>query len=101
MGLSGGNGSIIQGNLIGTDVTGTKKLGNAGDGMDINSQDGTDPGTIIGGTAAHRNIVSSNGGNGIVDVGFSDVIQGNLIGTDITGTLNFGNGYGGGSGYGE
>ena len=33
-------------------------------------------------------------------MGFSDVIQGNLIGTDITGTLNFGNGYGGGSGAG-
>src|SRR5207248_308558 len=73
------SGILIQGNLIGTDVTGKVALGN-GDGIYFNLAGSTN---VIGGpTPAARNIISANI-NGIVIVsGDSSVIQGNYIGTD-------------------
>jgi hypothetical protein len=66
----------VQGNLIGTYVTGTTALGNI---------TGIDGGNLIGGTtAAARNIISGNS-VGITDEG--DLIEGNYIGTDISGTM--------------
>jgi hypothetical protein len=79
-GINLGNGFQIQGNLIGTDVTGKIGLGN---GWGIN---GGGNGSIIGGpTAAARNIISGNF-LGIIDYGGA-LIEGNYIGTDITGTM--------------
>ena len=81
-------GAIVQGNLIGTDVTGTKKLPNNGPGVWTS---GTN--TQIGGlTLAARNIISGNSGNGVFSSGAGNKVQGNFIGTDITGTLPLGNG---------
>ncbi len=90
---------LVEGNYIGTDVTGTVALGNGDGGVYILAQSNT-----IGGTAAGAgNLISANGtakneGNdaGITVVGgnFGDggnSVQGNLIGTDVTGTLNLGN----------
>ena len=79
---------LVEGNLIGTDVTGTHALGNAGIGVQVDSD-----GDTIGGTAAGAgNVISGNGGNGVqADVGDGLLIQGNLIGTDITGTIALGN----------
>ncbi|PYS59606.1 MAG: hypothetical protein DMF74_20870 [Acidobacteria bacterium] len=82
----------IQGNLIGTDVTGTVDLGNTNDGVSIN-----DPRTAsitIGGTAAGaRNVISGNDGDGVDLRGIAGVlIQGNFIGTQIDGTSPLGNG---------
>ncbi len=89
----GGEGSVVQGNFIGTDVTGTKMLGNLAEGIYIVTATATNPGILIGGTQpGEGNIVSNSGATGIVDGGSFDVIQGNLVGTDITGTLDFGNG---------
>ena len=92
--LAGANNNVIYGNLIGTDVTGTVELGNDFDGVDI--EFGAAGNTIGGATAAAANVIS---GNEIAGVylgyirGASDnVILGNLIGTDITGTLGLGNG---------
>ena len=84
----------IEGNLIGTDITGTVDLGNAVVGIDVS---GLAPGTIIGGAdPAARNVISGNDGTGVsVAIGTDTVIQGNLIGTDITGTTDLGNGGGG------
>ena len=84
----------IERNLIGTDISGTVDLGNAVDGIAV---DGVAPGTIIGGAdPADRNVISGNGGSGVfVAIGTDTVIQGNLIGTDITGTNDLGNGGGG------
>ena len=43
---SGGTGNVVQGNLIGTDVTGTNRLANTGDGVLI----GQSSNNTIGGT---------------------------------------------------
>ena len=86
-------GNVVQGNFIGTDVTGTVALGNTSIGVLISS--GAPNNTVGGTTAGARNIISGNGGDGVriagVDVSGS-VVQGNFIGTDVTGTLALGNG---------
>ncbi len=91
-------GNSVQGNFIGADITGTNALGNREDGIFVDAAFNT---TIGGADAGAGNIVSANGFFGRVNDGSSGieiwdgatntVIQGNLIGTDITGTLNFGN----------
>jgi hypothetical protein len=82
-----GTGNMAQGNLIGTDVTGTLALANSGRGViDYGTND------IVGGTTvAARNIISAN--NRGVDLfgGSNDTVQGNFIGTDVTGTVALGN----------
>jgi hypothetical protein len=80
-------GATIQGNLVGTDVTGTKKIPNNGPGVWTG---GTN--TLIGGlTPAARNVISGNAGNGVFASGVGNKVQGNFVGTDITGTLPLGN----------
>ncbi len=82
--------SIIQGNYIGTDVTGALDLGNVDDGIDISSANNTIGGT----TAATRNLISGNGQDGVDLVSLtatSNVVQGNYIGIDATGSTDLGN----------
>jgi titin len=86
----GSSNETIQGNLVGTDATGTKRLGNGDDGIYISGPSNV----LIGGTVASaRNIVANNGNIGIDTfskaVGLT--IQGNYVGTDITGTKPMGN----------
>src|SRR5438132_7702693 len=76
----------VQGNLIGTDVTGHFALGSQRVGIFINT---TSPGaaTIGGTTAAARNIISGNeDGFDLNTFSTGITIQGNYIGTDITGS---------------
>jgi hypothetical protein len=84
--------AIIQGNLIGTDVTGSSALGNAGDGVSISGALNTQ---IGGSISSARNIISGNLGNGINVVVSSFChdthIQGNLIGTAADGRTPLGN----------
>jgi hypothetical protein len=77
------DGTIIRGNLIGTDPTGTVGLANNIGVSVVNSDD-----VIIGGTVAGMgNLISGNIGFGINVTGSANLlIAGNLIGTDITGT---------------
>ena len=90
---SGTANDTIQGNLIGTDVTGTLAVGNQGTGIAIPYSSGN----LIGGsTAGARNVISANGSGGVVIGGFgnsavNNIIQGNFIGTDITGSNALGN----------
>jgi photosystem II stability/assembly factor-like uncharacterized protein len=81
------SGALVQGNLIGTDVTGTLAIGN-NQGIQNFS-----PNVIIGGTVpGARNIISGNLGTGLTLVGAGSRLEGNFIGTDITGTVALGNG---------
>jgi hypothetical protein len=91
----GGDGHLIQGNLIGTNAAGTGALGNR-EGIDIAAA--TTNSTIGGVTAAARNVISGNTDRGIIishSIGAANitgnVIQGNYIGADVTGTLALGN----------
>ncbi len=95
--VSASTGNAIQGNFIGTDVTGITALG-LGNGIytvgaaqigGLTATAGTPPGNVISGGQA-----GGGSGHGIViDNGIeNNVIQGNLIGTDATGTLPLGNG---------
>jgi hypothetical protein len=96
---TGTTGNILLGNFIGTDLTGTKPLGNAGDGVLIDA--GANITSIGDGTSANANVISANLGNGIHLVGTgignpnggttANVVLGNFIGTDLTGTQALGN----------
>ncbi len=89
-------GDVIQGNLIGTDAAGVVALGNAQGGVAIVNV--ASPETIGGvnsdGSATHAgNLISGNHGKGVYlgNSTASSLVQGNLIGTDITGTKPLGN----------
>ena len=79
-----GNGSKVQGNFIGTDITGTLALGNGGTGVTARNN------VLIGGTVPEaRNVISGNGDFRDNLFLFGDpgvIVQGNYIGTDVTGT---------------
>ncbi len=87
--LSGASAITIQGNYIGTDVSGTGSLPNF---LGINAEGGG--GHVIGGsTAAARNLISGNANTGVRLSGSdSNVVQGNYIGVDRTGAAGVGNG---------
>ena len=80
-------GNVVQGNLIGLDVTGANGLGNTGAGVGIT---GAASNQIGGATAGVRNVISANGNNGVFLIGSGaagNLVQGNYIGTDRTGSL--------------
>ena len=88
----GTNNNIVQGNFIGTDVTGTIALSNAFSGILIG---GTANGNLVGGTGpGARNLISGNGGNGLSVIdpdSTGNQVQGNFIGTDVTGNVALAN----------
>jgi len=90
--IGGGSGNVIEGNYIGTDVTGTIAQGNS-DGIRIEDASSN----LIGGTSpAARNIISGNTRTGMEILWSGSVgntVQGNYIGTDATGTAGLGNRY--------
>jgi hypothetical protein len=78
--------AIIQGNYIGVDAAMTRTMSNGDFGIDI------DGGTMtIGGTAPGAGNVIGGHDYGIYVDGGNPTIHGNFIGTDKTGTKNFGN----------
>ena len=85
-----GTGNFVQGNLIGTDRTGTVALGNAAGGVTGGSGlDGAGPFVVGGSEAGAGYLISANGAVGLRIL--NGVAQGNSIGTDITGKLPLGN----------
>jgi hypothetical protein len=84
-------GNVVKGNLIGTKASGTAVWGSPGDGIDIdggsnNIIGGTEPGA--GNVIAGSINAGSLGEHGInVERSSSNIIQGNFIGTDRTGTI--------------
>jgi hypothetical protein len=90
-------GSVIQGNYIGTDPSGTEAIPNLGHGVALSDNRGS----LIGGTGNHEscagacNLISGNLGAGVVAQGSlasENTIQGNYLGSDWTGELALGNG---------
>jgi hypothetical protein len=83
--------TTVQGNRIGASADGMKAIPNGGDGVRID----LGANNVIGGSASGAgNLISGNGtvasglghGNGISVGSSNNIIQGNLIGTDATGT---------------
>ena len=87
-----GTGNTVQGNLIGTDVTGTADL--TGGAFGIVAESSSSANTIGGPGAGEGNVISGAAQDGIdfLDIGSGWVVQGNKIGTDITGTAPLPNG---------
>lgn len=87
--------TLIAGNKIGTDFSGTGALGNENIGVALSGSSFT----MIGGTnTGAGNIISCNDGSGILIGGAgscSNIVQGNIIGADVTGTLALPNTEGG------
>jgi hypothetical protein len=82
--LEGNGGDHIEGNYLGTDVTGTIGSGNgSGDAVDIFGSSNN----IIGGpTPADRNVISdNNSGIAIWENSTNNTVEGNYIGTDVSG----------------
>jgi hypothetical protein len=108
--ILGGQASsnAVQGNFVGTDITGAKEIPNDGDGVTITDAENN---TVGGSASGAGNLVSGNEGNGIAvvnnpkrfhpdpDPGVftgegdarNNIIQGNYVGTDVSGTLPLGN----------
>ncbi len=95
------SGNLVQGNYIGTTASGTVALGNSNDGVRIWDASGN---TIGGTSPAARNIISGNGfltpgrsgvviyrNSGGVVLTSNNLVQGNYIGVDISGTVDLGN----------
>ena len=60
---SNATSNLVQGNYIGTDLSGTKAVPNVSDGVEIIDASNN---TIGGTTAATRNVISGNGASGIL-----------------------------------
>lgn len=86
--VNGGNSTTIEGNLIGTDRTGTVSL-SVGTGIQIRGTTGPAFGHVIA-----NNVISGNGGFGIELLGTSNAgVSGNAIGVAVGGAA-LGNGRG-------
>jgi hypothetical protein len=86
---SGATGNKVVGNFIGTDPSGTQKLGNYLGILSAGSNN-----TVGGTTAAERNVVSGNILDGVRIYGpnaMGNKVAGNYIGTDPSGTKDLGN----------
>src|SRR5207237_3700458 len=93
---------VVAGNYVGTAADGLTALPNAGNGLDVKrGATRTRIGTNADGIndAAERNVISGNGGSGMIiwnnsttAVTNGNVIAGNFIGTDKTGARALANG---------
>jgi CSLREA domain-containing protein len=79
--------NIIEGNFIGTDITGTMAKKNSF-GVFI---DGSSNNTIGGTTDAARNLISGNANGVTISGSNGNQVQGNYIGTDVFGSEALGN----------
>jgi titin len=98
---AGTSHNTVAGNYIGTDVTGTVAVANHNTGLVLSNGAthnlvGTDGVSVD--NAGEANVISGNNGSGTAGVFIGDagtnanVVAGNFIGTDPTGTVALGNG---------
>jgi hypothetical protein len=90
--------TVIEGNFIGTDPSGTQDLGNGSHGIEIRKAFSTtepEDSNIGGNSPAARNVISGNGGDGVNIFANSTAghhfLQNNYIGTDKNGSGALGN----------
>ena len=102
---AGTSGNLIEGDFIGTDARGVVAIANASSGVAI--EDGADDNTVGGTTSGAGNVISGNGTPDALEAGYGfgsgvnldgsdggasgNVVEGDLIGTDATGTQPLGN----------
>jgi hypothetical protein len=99
---SGTINTVVQGNLIGLNPSGTTKIPNGGNGVALFG--GSQQNTIGGTTAGARNTISGNQNTGVSiggDQTNNNLVQGNYIGLDPTGAVVQGNGGDGVAIYGD
>jgi hypothetical protein len=88
--VESGPGNVIEGNLIGTDGT-----GNAGVTGGLSSEFGVvleSAGNVVGGAAPGAgNVIALAGGGGVSLLGSANTVQGNKIGTNLTGDASLEN----------
>ena len=84
------SGNLVQGNFIGTNVTGTVGLAMPVIGVSIHRLAKSN--TIGGTTVAARNIISGSAQHGVLIDSMDNLVQGNYIGTDVNGVADVGNG---------
>jgi hypothetical protein len=93
---TGATSNVVSGNYIGIDATGALALGN-GIGNGVRIYGNADRNTIGGDTPGERNIISGNDYTGVLIWGYDtsyptgNIVSGNYIGTDASGTANLGN----------
>jgi hypothetical protein len=92
--LENGDGNVVEGNYIGTDVTGTIALGNRLHGVYMAP---TSELNLVGtngdgsNDTGERNVLSGNGEVGVGINADHNVVAGNYIGTNASGTAPLGN----------
>jgi titin len=89
---TGAQNNTVQGNLIGTSISGTVAVANRERGITMS---GATNNLVGGAIAGARNVISGNLADGIqiFDVAArSNRVEGNYIGVDLTGTNRLGNG---------
>ena len=92
--VTNATGTVVQGNRIGVDASGTVAIGNVYNGIRVSGANSNVIGGTVGGAG---NVISGNLGDGIdLEVGATgNVIQGNYIGTDASGGVVVSNGLAG------
>ena len=81
--------NVIEGNFIGTNRGGTAMVPNTSTGVYVS---GAGLNTIGGTITGAGNVISGNGSGVVLDGATGTKLQGNYIGTNFNGTLDFGNG---------
>ena len=81
---TGASGNTIQANVIGLAKGGTTEVGGQNYGINVGSSANTIADNVIAGSHSY----------GIVVTGTNNLLASNLIGTDYTGTVSLGNGFG-------
>jgi CSLREA domain-containing protein len=90
--ISDSGDNVVAGNFVGTNPTGASGLGNTQAGIRINSASGNRIGALL---PADRNVISGNSGTGVVLITTNaNVVLGNYIGTNPSGTAALGNNFG-------
>jgi CSLREA domain-containing protein len=83
--------NVVVGNFVGTNPAGASALGNSQAGIRVNSGSRNRVGALL---PADRNVVSGNGGGVVLITTNANVVLGNYIGTNPSGTAALGNNFG-------